>query len=117
MYSTEEKAFSEPRDSTMNFYNDLLLQLAGPRPDLSPEANRERAARASSIKNMKYSEVFQQNVVYGTPDSVADRLHQLKEEFDLDGIVAEMNQGGLVPHDRIVRSINLLANDVMPRFK
>ena len=66
---------------------------------------------------MKYSEVFQQNVVYGTPDSVADRLHQLKEEFDLDGIVAEMNQGGLVPHDRIVRSINLLANDVMPRFK
>jgi len=114
---TEEKAFSEPQDSTMNFYRGLSPQLAETRPDLSLEANRERAERSSRMKNMNYRDVFQENVVYGTPDSVADRLYQLKEKFDLDGIVAEMNQGGLIPHDRIVHSIRLFADDVMPRFK
>ena len=114
---TQERAFSDPKDSTMNFYRRFSPQLGEPLPGLSPEANQERAARAQRMKNVTYDEVFQNDVAYGTPEVVIDRIQHLKEEFELNGIVAEMNQGGLVPHDRIVNSIRLFADKVMPKLK
>ena len=36
---------------------------------------------------------------------------------DLDGIVAELNPGGLVPLERVKRSLEILAHEVMPVLK
>ncbi len=114
---TSEKAYSEPQDSTMHFYHQAASLAAGPLPGLSEEANKEREARGQRMKNITYDEVFQSDLVYGTPQAVVERLQQHQEEFGLSGIVAEINVGGLVPHDRVVNSIRLLADKVMPNFK
>ena len=57
------------------------------------------------------------NVIVGTPDSVAARLRQLQDEIGFDGILAELNCGGLIPHDRVMNAIRLLCEEVMPRFR
>jgi len=57
------------------------------------------------------------NVIVGTPDSVAARLRQLQDEIGFDGILAELNCGGLIPHDRVMNAIRLLCQEVMPRFR
>jgi hypothetical protein len=48
---------------------------------------------------------------------VAARLQELREELGLDGILAEINTGGLIPHERVLRSLRLLCDEVMPRFR
>jgi len=54
--------------------------------------------------------------VVGTPEMVIDRLVQLREELGLDGILAEMNCGGFIPHERVMNSLRLLCEQVKPRF-
>ena len=45
---------------------------------------------------------------------VVDRLTQVREELGLDGIIAELNPGGLIAPELETRSLRLLTHDVMP---
>jgi alkanesulfonate monooxygenase SsuD/methylene tetrahydromethanopterin reductase-like flavin-dependent oxidoreductase (luciferase family) len=56
-------------------------------------------------------------VFVGTPDQVAARLQAVRDELGLDGILAEMNCGALIPQDRVLRSLELLCKEVMPAFR
>jgi len=47
---------------------------------------------------------------------VVDRLKSLSAELEFDGILAELNSGGGVPHSRVLRSLQLLCEEVMPAF-
>ena len=46
-----------------------------------------------------------------------DRLKQLEEELGLDGILAELNPGSLIPHAQVMTALRLLCEEVMPRFR
>jgi hypothetical protein len=47
---------------------------------------------------------------------VTDRLGALQDELGIDGILAEINCGGLVPHEQVMTALHLLCDEVMPRF-
>ena len=66
---------------------------------------------------MTYADALRGNVLVGTPDSVGRKLMQLRDEIGFEGILAELNCGGLIPHDRVLNAIRLLCQEVMPRFK
>jgi len=55
-------------------------------------------------------------VLVGTPEIVTERLRMLQQEIGIDGILAEINCGGLVRHDRVMTALQLLCEEVMPRF-
>jgi alkanesulfonate monooxygenase SsuD/methylene tetrahydromethanopterin reductase-like flavin-dependent oxidoreductase (luciferase family) len=56
-------------------------------------------------------------VAYGTPEAVVERLLEYQEAFGITGVSLDMNPGGQIPYDRVVNSIRLLAERVMPKFK
>ena len=39
------------------------------------------------------------------------------KELGLDGIVAELNAGGLIPEEAVTRSVRIITEQVMPAFK
>jgi hypothetical protein len=41
----------------------------------------------------------------------------LQVEIGLSGILAELNCGGLIPHRQVVGAMQLLCEEVMPRFR
>ncbi len=45
------------------------------------------------IIDMNYDDWLRDKVAYGTPDAVADRLSQLRDELTLDHIIYEINFG------------------------
>ena len=47
---------------------------------------------------------------------VTERLQMLQEEIGIDGILAEINCGGLIPHERVMTALRLLCQEVKPRF-
>jgi alkanesulfonate monooxygenase SsuD/methylene tetrahydromethanopterin reductase-like flavin-dependent oxidoreductase (luciferase family) len=83
---------------------------------LENSPNRRRAAEAEIVKTISYEEVRRDKVIIGSPEFVADRLQQLHDELGLDGILAELNFGALIPFERMTHSLQLLCEKVMPRL-
>lgn len=108
-----DRALSEPRDSAMNYYNRIrqgLIRTSG-----SFEGDR-RAQRAQRLANLTYEDALQDRLVYGTPEAVAHRLEELRDELGLSGVIMEPNVGGLIPPEGVSNSIRLFGQEVAPRL-
>jgi alkanesulfonate monooxygenase SsuD/methylene tetrahydromethanopterin reductase-like flavin-dependent oxidoreductase (luciferase family) len=106
---TDREALDEAEPSIMTGFCTLSARLEN-----SP--NRRRAAEAEIVKTISYEEVRRDKVIIGGPEFVADRLQQLHDELGLDGILAELNFGALIPFERMTHSLQLLCEKVMPRL-
>jgi hypothetical protein len=61
--------------------------------------------------------VLGSKIIVGTPQQVVDRLSGLREQLGLAGILAEMNCGNRIPHERVLTSLQMLCEDVIPKFR
>jgi alkanesulfonate monooxygenase SsuD/methylene tetrahydromethanopterin reductase-like flavin-dependent oxidoreductase (luciferase family) len=113
---TPERARTEPRESIMNFYKYLGGRLEDSATRSGVRAIENRAERGQRLRTISYEEALRDKLIVGTAGMVADRLHALREELGLDGILAELNCGGLIPHERVMNSLRLLCEKVIPRF-
>jgi alkanesulfonate monooxygenase SsuD/methylene tetrahydromethanopterin reductase-like flavin-dependent oxidoreductase (luciferase family) len=66
---------------------------------------------------LSYVEVQREKGIVGTPDAVAQRLMQLRDDAQLAGVSAEINPGSMLSHAQVMNSLRLWCQDVMPRFK
>jgi hypothetical protein len=76
-----------------------------------------RAERGQRLQNITYDEVLRSKIIVGTPQLVVERLSVLREELGLSGILAEMNCGNRIPHQQVLTSLQLLCEEVIPKFK
>jgi alkanesulfonate monooxygenase SsuD/methylene tetrahydromethanopterin reductase-like flavin-dependent oxidoreductase (luciferase family) len=113
---TEERAYAEPKESLMHFYREQAQRLRDSLSRAGTRAIEGRAERLKRIENLTYDEALTGQVLVGTPDIVAQRLRSLQDELGIDGILAELNCGGLIPHEQVMTALRLLCEDVMPRF-
>jgi len=107
---TDAQAKAEAHDSIMAGYQKLSGQLEG-----SPNARRRAEIEAS--QRMTYDDILRDKVVIGAPDTVAARLSELQEQLGIDGILAELNFGAILPADQMIRSLQLLCEEVRPRIR
>jgi len=114
---TEEQAITEPEQSMMTFYRNMANQLAESARQEGARASERRGERSEALANLTFEQACREKVVVGTAESVTKRLQELREELGLDGILAELNCGGQIPREGVMRSLRLLCNDVMPHFK
>ncbi len=111
---TEERARAEAEESVTHFYR-LQYELIA---DSARRSGRQAFIdRAERLRTLTYADVLRGNVLVGTPESVADKLRRLQDEIGFDGILAELNCGGLIPHERVLHALKLLCQEVMPRFR
>jgi alkanesulfonate monooxygenase SsuD/methylene tetrahydromethanopterin reductase-like flavin-dependent oxidoreductase (luciferase family) len=106
---TPEKARSEPEASTMR-------QRRLVRESLGRTGDQEAFERLRRLSEVGYDEVLQR-VAYGTPEAVVERLQMYQEVFGLTGVSLDVNPGGQIPYERVLHSIRLLTEQVMPKFK
>ena len=106
---TADQAHEEPKESTMR--QRRLL-----RESLGHAADEEAYERLKRLSEVSYDDVLKR-VAYGTPEAVVDRLQQYREELGITGVSLDINPGGQVPYDRVVNSMRLLTEQVIPNFK
>ena len=112
---TQAAALAEPEDSINAYFNrmgSLLRDSAG-----RAGADNQRQTRAERLASMSYDEMLQTKVAFGAADNLRHRFAELKEDLGLDGIVAELNAGGLIPEAAVARSLRIITRQVMPSFK
>src|SRR5229473_6988660 len=104
---TEERAHSEPKESLMHFYREQAQRLRDSLSRAGTRAIEGRAERLKRIENLTYDEALTGQVLVGTPDEVTERLRGLQDELGIDGILAELNCGGLIPHGHVMAALRL----------
>ena len=114
---SEATARAEPEKSIMQFYRTLGAQLEDSATRSGARAIEQRAERGQALQTIKYEDVLREKVIIGTPESVTRRLRQLTDALGLNGILAELNCGGLIPDHKVMRSLQLMCEEVAPRFR
>ena len=106
---TPRRARDEPEASTMHWFRSIAEAL---KRSTTPQAR----AQAERLAAVSYDDILGEQVVYGTPDAVVDRIHWLREELGFTSLSAWMNVGGEIPHASVLSSMRLFAERVAPRL-
>lgn len=114
---TEDAAREEPRESILHLLHTIGARLEASASVSGARAIENRAARGQKMQSIDYEEVLRERMIVGTAASVAARLQELREQLGLDGILAELNPGSLIPHHKVMTALRLLCEEVMPGFK
>ncbi len=114
--ATEAQARAEAEASIMGFYR-YQAKLLADSAARSGAVAATRAARAERLRTMTYDHALAGHTLVGTPETVSERLSALDAELGLDGIMAELNCGGKIPHAQVMESLRLLCQNVQPRFR
>ncbi len=112
---TEEAALEEPQDSINAYFNRMGSLLRDSAGRAGTDAGRQ--GRADRLASLSYEEMLKTKVAFGSAESLTGRFAELKEELGLDGVVAELNAGGLIPEEAVTRSLRIITQQVMPSFK
>ncbi len=65
---------------------------------------------------LSYEWLHPRNLLFGTPDYVAERIQELREKLNIQTLLVWSNFPG-VDHEACMRSVKLFTEEVMPRFK
>lgn len=65
---------------------------------------------------LTYEWLHPRNLLFGTPDYVAERIEEMRSELNLQYLLLWSSFPG-VPQEKVMRSIKLFNEEVMPRFK
>lgn len=112
---TAERAYAEPKESTMMAVQGLGNRVAQSASRLGTTGDWD--AQAEHIRLMSYEDWLRDKVVYGTPDVVTNRLHQLIDELALTQIIYEVNYGRQLPYELQLKNLRLINEQVIPQFK
>ena len=67
-------------------------------------------------RRLTYERMSETMAILDTPERCVERLASLHEQFRMGRTIVWFNTGGMVPHNRVMRSMELFAAKVMPHF-
>ena len=111
---TEEKAYSDPREGAVFMYQRLgnrvlsYSEYGGTTGDWQAEGDR--------IMGMDYEDWLRDKVAYGTPDTVARRIRQLRDDLGLTQFIYEIDLGNQLPLEMQLNSLRLFNEEVAPQL-
>jgi alkanesulfonate monooxygenase SsuD/methylene tetrahydromethanopterin reductase-like flavin-dependent oxidoreductase (luciferase family) len=110
------QARQECEASLLNFFRSAgeRLRPLGETTIKSYEAFQNVVAR---LERVSYESVDRHMGVFGDPDHCIERIRTLQREFHCDEFIGYFNQGGLVDHPTVRRSMELFAREVMPHCR
>jgi alkanesulfonate monooxygenase SsuD/methylene tetrahydromethanopterin reductase-like flavin-dependent oxidoreductase (luciferase family) len=114
---TEKEAREEPYENFTYFFqrHAELLRSGMGRSDTGPTDRRQ--SKFDQVSKLTYEEILQTRVAVGTAAGLTDRLREIAGDLGLTGIVAELNPGGLLPLERMERTLRIFTHEVIPALQ
>jgi alkanesulfonate monooxygenase SsuD/methylene tetrahydromethanopterin reductase-like flavin-dependent oxidoreductase (luciferase family) len=113
---TDAQALAESKDAEM-WYQDSLRRFQVPEriEDTHPSLHAGFRAAAERFAKVTWEGLVAETLAFGSPDTVARHIETMRE-MGVGQVLCWMNFGGL-PQDKIRRSMELFAREVIPRFR
>jgi alkanesulfonate monooxygenase SsuD/methylene tetrahydromethanopterin reductase-like flavin-dependent oxidoreductase (luciferase family) len=105
----QQQAEIEPEPHVMYYYSVLGGLLAGE----FPESYQRYGESRRRLGTLSYDAIRRERAIFGEPSYCLERIQQIREALGVQQIMAWMNIGGM-PHDQVLRSMQLFAERVLP---
>lgn len=81
------------------------------------EAARTRLLELrATLTGLDVDELATSGAILGTGDQCVERVGRLRDELGADRIICWFEPGGVIPHERVLRSMQRFADHVLPAF-
>jgi hypothetical protein len=111
-----EQARRECEASLMHFFS-MAGELIKPLADAPVKTFEAYQQLQERVKKASFEAVDRNFGIFGDPDYCVERINAIRKEFPMEEFIAYFNQGGLIDHTTVRRSMELFAKNVMPRCK
>jgi alkanesulfonate monooxygenase SsuD/methylene tetrahydromethanopterin reductase-like flavin-dependent oxidoreductase (luciferase family) len=113
---TDAQALAEAKDAEL-WYQESFRRFVVPDriEDAHPSLQPGFRAMAEKLGTVTWEALVRETLAFGSPDTVARHIAYMRE-LGVGQVLCWMNFGGL-PQERIRRSMELFAREVMPRFR
>jgi len=113
---TDAQALAEAKDAEM-WYQDSLRRFQVPEriEDAHPSLQPGFRAAAERFRKVTWEGLVAETLAFGSPDTVARHIQTMRD-MGVGHVLCWMNFGGLA-QDKIRRSMELFAHEVMPHFR
>jgi alkanesulfonate monooxygenase SsuD/methylene tetrahydromethanopterin reductase-like flavin-dependent oxidoreductase (luciferase family) len=114
MYVAEQQRQAEidPEPHVMYYYSVLGELLSGE----FPESYQRYGESRRRLGTLTYDAIRGERAIFGEPSYCLERLQQIREALGVQQIMAWMNIGGM-PHEKVMRSMQLFAERVLPALE
>jgi alkanesulfonate monooxygenase SsuD/methylene tetrahydromethanopterin reductase-like flavin-dependent oxidoreductase (luciferase family) len=114
---TDKEAYEGPRENLTYFFqrHAELLRSGMGRGDTGPADRRQ--TKFDQVSTLTYDEILETRAVAGTAAGLVERLGGIGRDLALSGIVVELNPGGLLPMDKMLRTLRILTHEVIPALR
>jgi alkanesulfonate monooxygenase SsuD/methylene tetrahydromethanopterin reductase-like flavin-dependent oxidoreductase (luciferase family) len=115
-----ERSARDEAQASLTYYFQRQSELVSADAQSRSESIGEDSARsrvADKLARLSYDDILQNRTAVGSPAGFREQLERFGELLGIDGIVAELNAGGLIGPAEVKQSLRLLTNEVMPHFK
>jgi alkanesulfonate monooxygenase SsuD/methylene tetrahydromethanopterin reductase-like flavin-dependent oxidoreductase (luciferase family) len=113
---TDSEAIREAEPAERWYQQALARFLIPDNIDAAPPALQPQfLTLAERLKSVTWDGLLKETVLFGSPERLVDRVHEM-QEAGVGEVLCWMNFGGL-PQDKVIRSMRLFAEKVIPRFR
>ena len=116
---TQEMALEEPRENITYYFERQARMVAASRAS-AVEAGSSTAGTEKTIaklESLTYDDILKSRVAFGSASGLIDRFNEWGEVLGIDGVIAELNAGGMMTEAQVKHSLRIITHDVMPTFK
>lgn len=114
---TERAARDEPRENITYFFQ-RHAELTRARLGRAGAGPTDRlTARLDELTALSYEQILETRVAFGTAEHLVERLGRIRDDLGLDGVIAELNPGSLLPLEPMRRTLHILAHEVIPALR
>jgi alkanesulfonate monooxygenase SsuD/methylene tetrahydromethanopterin reductase-like flavin-dependent oxidoreductase (luciferase family) len=113
---TDAEALAETRAAEM-WYQEAFCKFLIPEriEESHPTLQPGFRAMAERLSKVTWEGLVAETLAFGSPETVARHVEEMRQ-MGVGQLMCWMNFGGL-PQDRVRRSMELFAREVMPRFR
>jgi hypothetical protein len=73
--------------------------------------------RVERFGRTTYEQACESMAIFDTPpETCVERWRRVRQEFNIGRVICWFNIGGMIPHVQVMRSMELLAAEVMPHL-
>jgi len=119
LYVAEDRAKvrRDVEPAVSNFVHLSTSLLASASGKWTSEAERKNMDRLlERIRAVTYEMMNDSMAIFDTPEACVERLKQVQQEFNPGRVISWFNFVGAIPHDRVMRSMELFSSKVLPHF-
>jgi len=116
---TQEMALEEPRENITYYFERQARMVAASRAS-AVEAGSSTTGTEKTIaklESLTYDDILKSRVAFGSASGLIDRFNEWGEVLGIDGVIAELNAGGMMTEAQVKHSLRIITHDVMPAFK